>query len=278
MGGELGYEMYENYYNGQKWWEETKQRMENKTEKQKELDRKLVQQIGDYYKKPIINLSEIKKLVKQGATIDHWVEIGGSIGRYNAVQLAAWNGSDEATKAGMFLIEHFDFIETDRDEYCYSPLGISINWGHSKIAKEIIKMKKSKNPIYSFLRWAGYRTTEDEKMKILEEIRRNYNFSNILKEDLKQIKDQGKFGDDRIRSNLPTLFNFCKSENVSLEECFGKSYKIGNPIAWRFKSGNKNHLVAEEIQKTCKSGKVTIENCRNKIKVFLHGFILQGFI
>ena len=278
MDGKYGYDYYEEYYKDQKWWEEMKQRMKNKTEKQKDLDRKLVQQIGDgYYQNPIINLSEIKKLVKQGAQIDHWVEHNGW--GYNAAQLAVRNGSDEAIKAGMFLIEHFDFIQTDRrGRWAYSPLALSITFGHPKMAKEIIKMKKSKNPIYSFLRRADRRTTEDEKMKILEEIRRNYNFSNILKEDLKQIKDQGKFGDDRIRSNLPTLFNFCKSENVSLEECFGKSYKIGNPIAWRFKSGNKNHLVAEEIQKTCKSGKVTIENCRNKIKVFLHGFILQGFI
>ena len=100
-------------------------------------------------------------------------------------------------------------------------------------------------------------------MNILEEIRRNYNFSKILKEDLKQIKDQGEFDNDKIRSNLPTLSNFWKSRN--LEECFGKSYNIGNPIAWRFKSGNKYHWVAEEIQKTCKIGKASIENCGNNI-------------
>jgi len=118
--------MYEKYYNGQKWWEEMKQRMKNKTEKQKDLDRKLVQQIGNWKKKPIINLSEIKKLVKQGAQIDHWVEYGNR--RYNAVQLAVDNGSYEATETGMFLIEHFDLIQTDRGDY--SPLGISLKWGN----------------------------------------------------------------------------------------------------------------------------------------------------
>ena len=263
MDGDYGYDYYEKYYKGQKWWEEMKQRRKTKTIKQKELDRKLVQQIGYWRNKPIINLSEIKKLVKQGAQIDHWVEFGGW--KYNAVQLAAENGSDEATKAGMFLIEHFDFIQTERG-YCYSPLGISINWGHLKMAKEIIKMKKSTNPIYSFLRCADYKT-DDEKMKILEEIEKSFNFSKFLKEDLKQIKEEGKFGDDHVRSNLRHLFKFCKSKNMNLEECFGKSYEIKDPITWRFTVGNKHHWVAEEILKTFENGTVSIENLKNKIKV-----------
>ena len=244
-----------------------KQRIKNKTEKQKDLDRKLVQQIGDPRKKARINLSEIKKLVKQGATIDHWVEY--DYARWNAVQLAAENGSDEAIEAGLLLIEHFDFIQTERgDDYYYSsPLGISIYNGHSKMAKEIIKMKKSKNPIYSFLRWADKDTTEDEKMKILEEIEKSFNFSKLLKEDLKQIRDEGKFGTDRIRSNLRDLFKFCKSKNVSLEKCFGKSYEIKDPITWRYKIGNKHQWVAEKILKDFENGPVSIQNSKNKIKV-----------
>jgi len=97
------------------------------------------------------------------------------------------------------------------------------------MAKEIIKMKKSKNPIYSFLSWAD-RTTEDEKLKILEEIEKSFNFSKLLKEDLKQIKDEGKFGETDARSNLRHLFKFCKSKNINLEECFGKSYEINDAI------------------------------------------------
>jgi len=274
----LGYKEYEKKYSGQKWWEETKHRMQNKTEEKKDLDRKLVQEIGDANKlKKPIQLSEIKKLVKQGAQIDHWVADGVYADRYNAVQLAAKNRSDEATEALVYLIKHFNFIQTDPGEFCYSPLGMSISLGHSKMATEIIKMKVSKNPIYSFLRWANRQTTKDGKTKILEEIRQNYNFSKILKDDLKQIKDQKEFGYTNIQSNLLTLFNFCKSKNVNLEECFGKSYSIGNPIAWRFKSGNKNHWVAEETQKTFKVGKVSIENCRNKIKVCFD-FILRFII
>jgi len=42
-----------------------KQRMGNKSEKQKSLDRKLIEQIGDPDQNPTINLFEIKMLVKQ---------------------------------------------------------------------------------------------------------------------------------------------------------------------------------------------------------------------
>jgi len=54
---------------------------------------------------------------------------------------------------------------------------------------------------------------------------------------------------------------------VNLEECFGKSYEIKDPITWRFKIGKKHHWVAEEIQKTFKNGNVSVENLNRKIKV-----------
>ena len=263
----VNYDKFEKNYNGQKWWEEMKQRRKNKTEEQKDLDRKLVQHIGEVTNNlRMINLTEIKKLVDQGAQIDHWVEFAG--GRYNAIQLAANNGSDEAVEAVIYLLNTFNFIPKELGNDYSSPLALSIFNGYSKMAKEIIKIKKSKNPIYSFLRWSLFSITDDEKLNSFEEIRRNYNFSKILKEDLKLIKDHGQFDQDVILTNLSTLFNFCKSKNINLEECLGKSYNIGNPIAWRFKSGNTNHWVAEEIQKTFKVGKVSIENCPNKITVF----------
>jgi len=66
-----------------------KDRLRNKTDIQKDLDRKLVEQIGNPDEKPKINLLEIKKLVERGATIDHWVNVSydgdfvDSIRRYN---------------------------------------------------------------------------------------------------------------------------------------------------------------------------------------------------
>jgi len=163
-------------------------------------------------------------------------------------------------------MKKFDFIKTD-GEYC-SPLRVSIHDGHSKRAKAILRTQTVKDPIYTFLRTAR-KQTENEKMELLEEIKNNYNFSKLVKEDFKEIKDQGQFINSNVLQNLPILYKFCKSKNVELEECFGKSYNITNPIGWRFETRNKHHWVVEEIQKTFETGKVSIENLQNRIKVFL---------
>ena len=96
MDGYNGFDYYEQNYADQKWWNDMKDRMKNKNEIQKDLDRKLIEQIGNPDEKPKINLPEIKKLVEQGALPDHWVDY---YGRSNVVQLAAENGSDEAIDA-----------------------------------------------------------------------------------------------------------------------------------------------------------------------------------
>ena len=110
---------------------------------------------------------------------------------------------------------------------------------------------------------------------MLEEIKKWYNFSKILKEDMKQIKDEGKFNESNIRRNL--LFKYCKqSKNTNfLEECFGKSYTIEGTIVWRFNNRNKYHWVADEIQNDFKNGKVRIKNINNTIKVKF--FIVRYF-
>ena len=46
LDGIGGYEYYEALYSGHKWWEEMKIRIKNKLEKQKDLDRRLIEQIG----------------------------------------------------------------------------------------------------------------------------------------------------------------------------------------------------------------------------------------
>ena len=139
-------------------------------------------------------------------------------------------------------------------------------------------MKSAKDPIYTFLRRASSQT-EDEKLELVEEIEKNYNFSKLIKEDFKKIKDRGQFNDSSIRRNLPILFKYCKSKNVEfLEECFGKSYEIRNPLGWRFKTGNKHYWVAEEIQKTFTNGKVSMENSGNGIEVLYICYFLRFFI
>jgi len=275
LDGDYGFDYFESHYAGQKWWEDMKNRIKNKTEMQKDLDRKLIEEIGNPKENPKINLSEIKKLVERGATIDHWVEYYGLPGsRLNAVMLAADNESDEATELICYLIQQFDFIKTDERGGYYSPLGRSIENGYSERTKLILETKTAKDPIYAFLRRAICQMEDEifhEKLELLEQIQKSYNFSKFIKEDLKKIKDKGEFNNPYVRRNLPILLKFCKSKNVEfLEECFGKSYEIKNPISWRFKSGYKHHWVAEEIKKTFKTGKVSIENVQNQIKVFYY--------
>ena len=84
-------------YKNDLWWLEMKQRMEKKSKKQIELDRKLLEQIGSKWavngKESEPNLDEIKKLISLGAQPDHWVEqdmgrildTGERYGLFNAI-------------------------------------------------------------------------------------------------------------------------------------------------------------------------------------------------
>ena len=69
---------FDEVYKNDPWWREMKQRMEDKNEKQIELDRRLLEQAGTQWsvngKWPKVNLKEIKKLISMGAQPDHWVE------------------------------------------------------------------------------------------------------------------------------------------------------------------------------------------------------------
>ena len=182
--------------------------------------------------------------------------VDGDIGvRSNAIQLASWNTSDEMDEIIYFLISKFpDFIK--KEEGSESPLSIALNYGLSKRSKRIIEMKHSTNPIYSFLRWSDY-LTDEEKLEILKEIEKSYNLAKTIKDDLKQIGEKGKFGDGNVRKNLGILVNYAKSKSATfLEECFGKSFKIDEPITWRFEKDKKFRWVAEEIQKRYKTEKV----------------------
>ena len=105
--------MYERWYKGDNWWENMKERIKKKTESQKELDRKLVETIGEDDSYEPIDFEEVKKLVRSGAQIDHWVGEGDA-GRFNAVKLAVINKSDSAAEVVGFLVKEFDFIRKDK--------------------------------------------------------------------------------------------------------------------------------------------------------------------
>lgn len=268
-----GYDYYERYHKGDNWWTEMKKRMNNKTEEQKDLDRRLVEAVGhSWFKnengkevKPEINIEEVRKLGEMGATIDHWVERDGYEDRYTAIQLAAWNGSDEATEVLLYLEQKFDFNQKD-NRGGDSSFAISMVDGFQKMSIALLKTKKPENPIFSFLYWS-FKQTEDEKIELLEKMNETYNFSTLMKKDLRQIQNENRFNYSYVRANLEILFKFCRSKKMNLENVFGKSYEIDEPISWRYKNGKDFHWVAEEIQKMFKNGKVDIENSNGTIQV-----------
>jgi len=250
-------------------------RIKNKTEKQKDLDRRLAEEIGEPNKDPIMDLEKIKNLVKEGAKMDHWVEYGYG-DRWNAIQLASRNKSDKNDEIIYFLSKQFDFVTKEED--WNSPLSIALYWGKTQRSKKLIEKTSLKNPVFAFLLNAGRWTEipDEEKLEILDQIETNYNLAKVIKEDLKQIQDQGKFGDYNVRKNLPVLFKFCKRKSSSfLEEVFGKSYDLNEPITWRFTKNGKFKWVAEEVQKRFQNGKVSIENDQDNIKV---QFVFRNFL
>ena len=106
MTGDCGYDYYEQRYSAHKWWNKIKNRTKNKTQKQKELDRRLVEAVGNPDDQPVIDFEKIKELVKEGAQVDHWVEYDDDE-RYNTIQLAMKNESEEMDKVIYFLISTF---------------------------------------------------------------------------------------------------------------------------------------------------------------------------
>ena len=239
--------------------------MKNKTEKQKDLDRRLVEEIGDSELDPIMDLEKIKSLVRGGAEMDHWVEYAG---RCNAIQLASRNRSDKNNEIIYFLSKKFDFVT--KEEGVESPLSDALYFGKTQRSKKLVETKCLENPVFAFLLSAGKITSipDDEKLEIIDQIETTHNLAKVIKEDLKQIQDRGKFGDSDVRRNLPALFKFCKRKSSSfLEEVFGKSYDLNAPITWRFTKNGTFKWVAEEIQKRYKNGKVSIKNDQDNIKV-----------
>jgi len=113
-------------------------------------------------------------------------------------------------------------------------------------------MKSAKDPIYTFLRRASSQT-EDEKLELVEEIEKNYNFSKLIKEDFKKIKDRGQFNDSsQFYSNIANrkMSNSWKNvlENLTrfVIRSVGDSKPEINTTGWRKKF--KKRLQMERFQ------------------------------
>ena len=242
-----------------------KVRILNKTEKQKDLDRKLFEEVGPWFpvngikSKP--DLKKIKMLIKSGATIDHWVARGGR----NAIHMAIRNNSRESEEVAKYLIlENLNFQNKSGFGYL-SSLEAAILENNKEMAKWIIEMKQNQNPIYAFLRLARNQTKE-EKIQLLEMIDQNYSIAKIIKSDFKRIRENGRFNNERVRRNLTILFHFCSSKSPDfLLKVFGESYSIKDPLCWRYKSGRNYFWFVEWMKKeNMETGKWKIQNIRNR--------------
>ena len=260
------YETYERSYQSEEWWIKMKRRLEKKTEAQIDLDRKLFEEVGSNVPingreaKP--DLAEIKKLVKSGATIDHWV--GG--GYDNAIQLAVANNS--VPVAEFLLLENMNFINNMFGIYVKTPLGRAIWCKNENMANMIIGIKHDQHPIYTFLTEAITQTKE-QKNRILEAIGQNYPMAKTIKSDFKKIREGGKFNNETVQINLSILFDHCRSKGDDyLFQIFGQSYSIKDPLCWRYKSGQHYFWFAEWMTKEkMETGKWTIKNNRTHFKV-----------
>jgi len=92
------YKWRENNHGGSVWWEEMKSRIENKTEKQIDLDRQLIEVIGNpEMENRKIDFEKVINLIKMGSTVDHWTtkyEKGknGHEGRVGKLRIRAYPG------------------------------------------------------------------------------------------------------------------------------------------------------------------------------------------
>lgn len=106
-----------------------------------------------------------------------------------------------------------------------------------------------------------------------------YNLSSLIKEDLRQLGSEREFNQEQVQINLHVLFEYCSEKSTNfLQDCFGRSYKIKDPITWRFKNGDRyNWLVATISGLGFKTGKVVIENCGMSIQVLYIILLLKNF-
>ena len=245
-----------------------KLRLENKTENQKDLDRKLFEEIGSrrpvngIKSKPV--LKKIKMLIKSGATIDHCV----ARGMWNAIHMAMSNNKRESEEVAKYLfLENLNFQNKSGFGYL-SSLEAAILENNKEMAKWIIEMKQNQNPIYAFLNCATEQTKE-EKINLLEMIEKNYSIAKIIKSDFKQIREHGQFNNKHVRKNLPILFQYCGSKGDDfLSKVFGQSCSLKDSLCWRFKNGQKYSWFVEWMTKEkMETGKWRIKNNTTNIEV-----------
>ena len=222
-----------------------------------------------------INLENVKSLLEQGATADHWTteyEHNHDLrrSRCNVIGLILEAKTETERTVLELCVKKFPSYrrnETTKE----SLLGECFrrNWHDSW--KTLIQAKETETALLAFLRWSGAEavTTGRTKMKQLKLIAEHNNFGQQIQVAFGQIKKLNLFLSDQVPTNIPVLMQFCESNNKLdiLERVFGKSNKINDTVTWRYKRNTKMVWMSESFINAKITGNVRITKNRNKIQV-----------
>ena len=273
-------------YGGSVWWEEMKTRMENKTEKEIHLDRQLIETVGNpEMENRKIDFQKLEKLIKMGATVDHWTTIfekgkDGHEWRWNAIDICLRSNTEDDSKCVEILTKNYNWRknETKKER---SILGGSLWLNKKLIWKRLIKVNETETALVAFLRWSGgyIDTSLEEKMEQIEEVEKRGNFAKEIQTGFKFIKENGMFQDDKIPKNIPILMKFCeqKMEPEFLQRIFGKSFKIEDQITWRYEKNGCRMWMVESFRNSGIKRKVKVKQIAGNTKVRKYIFQFERF-
>jgi len=261
-------------YGGSVWWEEMKTRMENKTEKEIHLDRQLIETVGNpEMENRKIDFQKLEKLIKMGATVDHWTTIfekgkDGHEWRWNAIDICLRSNTEDDSKCVEILTKNYNWRKNETKKE-WSILGTSLWLNNKLIWKRLIKSKETETALVAFLRRSDFKSSLEEKMEQIEEIEKRGNFAKEIQTGFKFIKENGLFQDRQISTNIPILMKFCeqKMEPEFLHRIFGKSFKIEDNITWRYENKGRKIWVAESLRNSELNGKVIIQRIAGNTQV-----------
>ena len=124
-------------FGGGQWWEDMKERIRTKDKEQTDLDRKLVETVGNRWTNEgnfQMNLEEVENLIGKGAKPDFWVsmeqfEEEDDGRRRNVMDMALANDSEDGKRATRILVEAFPEFRKDQTKRGPSLLGwLRYNW------------------------------------------------------------------------------------------------------------------------------------------------------
>ena len=173
----------------------------------------------------------------------------------------------------MTLLESFPNYKANEGSGEPSAIGVlfqnDCRPGWQKLMKTTIEL----NPLCAFLRWSRSRRN-DSKIIQLQDITESYNLARIIKTDFALLKKINALRSFDVQRNMPVLLDFLKKRYGPeyLSRVLGGSYRIVNPICWRFphSRGGRQGIgwVAQELLDIGLKGTILIQkDCNETLMV-----------